>query len=135
MSQRLWSMIRYSRILYSSLMLWASWVGVTSYCNLWDYPYYYWINLSFLVHEQLSLNMWKFISLLWERLLLLLNNYFFLFIDWKGSWQAHVWCVFEYDYGRFHVLLLFHEGSNLSPNACTHHDTMAIVSVTLWIYN
>ena len=52
----------------------------------------------------------------------------------KTHGKAHILCVnvyLEYGDGRFHVLLPFREGSNLSPNAYPNHDTLAVVWVTL----
>ena len=52
----------------------------------------------------------------------------------KTRGKAHILCVnvyLEYGDGRFHVLLPLREGSNLSPNACLNHDTLAVVLVTL----
>ena len=45
--------------------------------------------------------------------------------------KAHIRGVLEYNDVRFHVLLPFREGSNLSPNAHANHDTLAEVLVTL----
>ena len=45
--------------------------------------------------------------------------------------KAHILSVLEYDEDRLHVLLPFHEGSNVSPNAYANNDTLATVFVTL----